>query len=478
MQTPWRYRLVSLCGVGGMTLLAMMVATSQLVMGTAAEFPIVGRFAVASGPGWPLTAQTGMVGLILVLASAPLFEPRPRRLLDTVALSQKRVFLALVALAAVGYLDHSLAIPRLVLALLAVQLMFMVPLFFVVVGRWFSGGSGQAILVGDDRETFTRVLDDGGEGYLGYVAPERMTGGGAEPDGAPLTEATDGGEPVGLERLPYIGGVAGLDGVLVRRNVDTVVLAFGSPSRPAFFRTLQLCFERGVTAKIHRTQDTGVLTREVGPEPLLTIELEPWSLHDHILKRGFDVFFAISGLLVLAPISAVIALAIWVEDGRPVLYRQRRTAAFGETFSVGKFRSMVTDAESDHAVLSQEDLGGRDSRVTRVGRILRQSHLDEIPQLWSILRGRMSVVGPRPERPELDQQMERDAAEWRLRWFVKPGLTGLAQIEGLTGHEPAEKLLRDIEYIRSQGFWYDIKIVLRQLYKVLMDLLDLISRGN
>jgi lipopolysaccharide/colanic/teichoic acid biosynthesis glycosyltransferase len=471
MQTPWLYRFVSLCGVGGMTLLAMMVATSQLVMGTAAEFPIVGRFAVTSSPGWPLNAQTGMVGLILVLASAPLFEPRPRRLLDTVALSQKRVFLALVALAAVGYLDHSLAIPRLVLALLAVQLMFMVPLFFVVVGRWFSGGSGQAILVGDDRETFTRVLDDGGEGYLGYVAPERMTGGGAEPDGAPLTEATDGGEPVGFGRLPYIGGLAGLDGVLVRRNVDTVVLAFGSPSRPAFFRTLQLCFERGVTAKIHRTQDTAVMTREIGPEPLLTIDLEPWSLHDRILKRGFDVFFAVSGLLLLAPISAVIALAIWVEDGRPVLYSQRRTAAFGETFSVMKFRSMLPESENSNP-------GEQTDRITRVGELLRRTHLDELPQLWSILVGDMSVVGPRAVWTEEERLLEKDVLSWRKRWFVNPGLTGLAQIEGVSSSEPEQKLVHDMEYINSQGFWYDVRIVLLQLYKVLIDIADVLTRGN
>ena len=107
--------------------------------------------------------------------------------------------------------------------------------------------------------------------------------------------------------------------------------------------------------------------------------------------------------------------------------------------------------------------------MTRVGRVLRRTHLDEIPQLWSILVGDMSVVGPRPERPELDVDMERGADKWRSRWFVKPGLTGLAQINDATGHDPQEKLRYDVEYIRRQSFWFDMKIVIRQIWQVLGD---------
>jgi lipopolysaccharide/colanic/teichoic acid biosynthesis glycosyltransferase len=129
--------------------------------------------------------------------------------------------------------------------------------------------------------------------------------------------------------------------------------------------------------------------------------------------------------------------------------------------------------------LSEEDDGGYDPRVTRVGRILRKTHLDEIPQLWSILVGDMSVVGPRPERPELDTEMEIDASEWRSRWFVKPGLTGLAQINGATGHDPDEKLRYDIEYIRRRSFWFDIRIVIRQVWQVAMDCVGfLVSRDR
>jgi lipopolysaccharide/colanic/teichoic acid biosynthesis glycosyltransferase len=137
---------------------------------------------------------------------------------------------------------------------------------------------------------------------------------------------------------------------------------------------------------------------------------------------------------------------------------------------------MVTGAEAETGVkLSDEDRGDVDPRVTRVGRILRATHLDEIPQLWSILVGDMSVVGPRPERPELDDDIEMSVGEWRRRWFVRPGLTGLAQINGATGHQPAEKLRYDIEYIRQQSFWFDLKVVIRQLWLVGVDAVGVLS---
>jgi lipopolysaccharide/colanic/teichoic acid biosynthesis glycosyltransferase len=166
----------------------------------------------------------------------------------------------------------------------------------------------------------------------------------------------------------------------------------------------------------------------------------------------------------------VIAIAIKLDSRGPIFYSQTRTAAFGETFRVYKFRSMVTDAEADTgAKLSEEDTGKGDPRVTRVGKVLRRTHLDEIPQLWSILVNDMSVVGPRPERPELDNDIETNVDKWRRRWFVKPGLTGMAQINGATGHQPAQKIQYDIQYIRQQSFSFDLKIVVRQLYTVLVD---------
>jgi len=131
---------------------------------------------------------------------------------------------------------------------------------------------------------------------------------------------------------------------------------------------------------------------------------------------------------------------------------------------------MVTDAEAKTgAKISEEDAGDVDPRVTRVGRILRKTHMDEIPQLWSILVGDMSVVGPRPERPEIDSDIQTDGTDWSKRWFIKPGLTGVAQINGATGHEPETKLRYDIKYVREQSFSNDLLIVVRQIWMVLID---------
>jgi lipopolysaccharide/colanic/teichoic acid biosynthesis glycosyltransferase len=218
-----------------------------------------------------------------------------------------------------------------------------------------------------------------------------------------------------------------------------------------------------------------VLTTGFGSEELVDVDLEPWGPLDRVVKRGFDLAFAGVGLLLSIPFVVCIAVAIKLDDGGPVFYEQERTAAFGDTLGVYKFRTMIKGAESASAVISAADAGRPDPRVTRVGGLLRATHLDEIPQLALVLAGTMSVVGPRPERPELDTDMEQDVGEWRRRWFVKPGLTGLSQINDITGHSPREKLRYDIEYIRRQSLWFDAKIVVRQLWIVWVDLLETIE---
>jgi lipopolysaccharide/colanic/teichoic acid biosynthesis glycosyltransferase len=138
---------------------------------------------------------------------------------------------------------------------------------------------------------------------------------------------------------------------------------------------------------------------------------------------------------------------------------------------------MVENAEAETGVtISEEDAGGVDPRVTRVGRILRRTHLDEVPQLWSVLVGDMSVVGPRPAQTAIEHEFESGVPQWPKRWFVKPGLTGLAQIRGVTGHEPAEKLRNDLEYIRRQSLSFDVRIVVREISDVLSDLVGVLLK--
>jgi lipopolysaccharide/colanic/teichoic acid biosynthesis glycosyltransferase len=175
--------------------------------------------------------------------------------------------------------------------------------------------------------------------------------------------------------------------------------------------------------------------------------------------------------LITAPLIAVIAVVIKLDDGGSILYSQERTATFGDTFRVFKFRSM---AENVGGVEPIDDADN--PYITRIGWFLRRTHLDEIPQLYSILKGDMSVVGPRAVWVDEEFELEAVADDWRKRWFVKPGLTGLAQINGVTSTEPEAKLRYDIEYIRRQSFWFDLQIVTRQLWQVLEDFVAAVRR--
>lgn len=176
-------------------------------------------------------------------------------------------------------------------------------------------------------------------------------------------------------------------------------------------------------------------------------------------KRVFDVVSCSCALVVLAIPMGVIALKIKSESPGPVIYAQTRVGKGGRFFKVYKFRSMYIDAEARGAQWAQ----GEDPRVTPFGRKLRNSRLDEIPQFWNVVKGDMSLIGPRPERPVFHEAFKERIRGWEQRLAVRPGITGLAQVEG--GYEllPKEKALLDIEYIENRGILLDVKIMLRTL---------------
>jgi lipopolysaccharide/colanic/teichoic acid biosynthesis glycosyltransferase len=375
----------------------------------------------------------------------------------------------MIALAALGYFDYTYRLPRPTLLICTALLLVWLPAGMVAIRRRPSSQS-RAIIVGDDPVAMEAILDSTDIPVLGYVSPPSSYEATTE-SSVQSPEVSDGGITVNrLDELTNLGGLSRLDEILVKYDIDTSLLAFTETDRAEFFGTLDACYDHGVAAMVHRDHTDKVLTDDSLSGDLVEVNLEPWDWQDYVIKRLFDVGFAGIGLLVLSPVIAIIAVAIKLDSPGPILYSQKRTAEFGETFTVYKFRSMIPKAEAETGVkLSEEDKGDYDPRVTRAGRVLRQTHLDEIPQLWSILVGDMSVVGPRPERPELDSDIESGVGQWRRRWFVKPGLTGLAQVNGATGYDPQKKLRYDIEYIRKQSFWFDLKIVVRQVAKVIED---------
>ncbi|WP_276299017.1 sugar transferase [Halorussus lipolyticus] len=463
------YRAVSIVGtlLGAVT--AVVVANHPGAQWLTTVVPVFRRLPAVVLTGDQLLLATATSSLVIVGSLLPLFKPRPRRILDTILLTQKRVVVAGFAMATVGYFDYTYPLPRSTLALTVAGLLVVFPIWFVAIG-YRPGRRERAVIIGDDPDEIRDVLDATDVPVLGYVSPPSPYYSEQDRQVAPPAVADGSGNSI-TNDLDCLGGLSRLDEVLVEYDIDTAVLAFAQPDRAEFFGALDACYEHGVDAKVHRDHTDNVLTAaSATSEEIVDIELEPWDWQDYVFKRIFDVVFAATGLFAFAPFLAVIAIAIKLDSPGPVFYSQERTAEFGETFEVYKFRSMVTDAEAETgATISDEDAGGVDPRITRVGKFLRQTHLDEVPQLWSILVGDMSVVGPRPERPELDADIRTGVVEWRKRWFIKPGLTGLAQIHGATGKQPEEKLRYDVEYVRSQSFWFDVKIVLRQVWDVLKD---------
>lgn len=182
-----------------------------------------------------------------------------------------------------------------------------------------------------------------------------------------------------------------------------------------------------------------------------------------ILKRSCDILVALVALILFAVPMIIIAIAIRIESSGPAIFRQERLGKNGKPFTMYKFRSMYENAEAGGPQWAQQ----QDSRVTKVGRILRNTRLDELPQLWNILLGYMSLVGPRPERAYFYDNFETYIHGFRNRLAVKPGLTGLAQINGGYNLLPEEKIVYDMEYIQKQSIWLDLRCIFKTLRLVI-----------
>jgi sugar transferase (PEP-CTERM system associated) len=177
------------------------------------------------------------------------------------------------------------------------------------------------------------------------------------------------------------------------------------------------------------------------------------------IKRTIDLIFSLALALLSFPFMVLTAIAVAIESGRPVLYCQERVGENGKTFTLCKFRSMRLDAEKGGTPMWAT---AGDTRVTRVGRIIRATRLDELPQLWNVLKGDMSFVGPRPERPYFVAELAKDIPFYQQRHAVKPGLTGWAQVKyryGSSLEDAMEKLRYDLYYIKHLSIFFDLTIV-------------------
>jgi len=263
--------------------------------------------------------------------------------------------------------------------------------------------------------------------------------------------------------LPVLGPPERFGPIVSRFGVRTVIVAFGKARELDIVPVLRASSTRELNVfVVPRLFDLGFGAAGKGCEwvwgvPLVALHRRRLASGSWRLKRVFDVVGAVTLLLLLAPVLLVAAVAVRLTSPGPVLFRQGRIGQDGRAIQVLKFRSMLVNEDSDRQWSVEHD-----DRVTRVGRWLRRTSLDELPQLFNVLRGEMSLVGPRPERPVFVEEFSREIPDYDFRHRVPVGLTGWSQIHGLRGDSSiADRVRFDNQYIESWSLWYDIVILAR-----------------
>ena len=272
-------------------------------------------------------------------------------------------------------------------------------------------------------------------------------------------------------RRPVLGDLEDIEAILHGLIVDEVAVCLAVEDRAMVEPIARLCEDEGRIVRIPMAEP-GVLLpggrlEEFDGIPVQSLVYGPDRVLSMIAKRTIDVFLAAAGLLVLTPVLLLVALAIRLQDGSPILFRQTRLGLHGRPFQVVKFRTMVADAEALLAELEgQNEINGPafkvtdDPRLTATGRWLRRTSIDELPQLWNVLRGEMSIVGPRPPLPrEVDQY-----DIWhRRRLSMQPGITGLWQVAARREPDFDRWVRLDLDYIDRWSLWLDLKIMVRTI---------------
>jgi sugar transferase (PEP-CTERM system associated) len=364
----------------------------------------------------------------------------------------KALFTALVLLSFVYYFDPPFVVGRGILAITVLVLVGTIPLFRII-HHYVSGeapftrnlllvGTGPAAkLVIDEIEKY----QFSGYTIAGIVADE------------PDLVSRD------FEGYPVIGGFDRIPALVEAHDVDTIIVALSEQRGRLPIGALIDCKLRGMAVISDTTfheQFTGKIMVE-SLRPSYFIFSDGFKLHRLTLmtKRIADVVISLVLLIAAAPLIGVAALAVRLSSPGPILYRQERAGLFGKPFHLYKFRSMVVDSETGSGPVWAKK---NDARVTRVGRVLRRFRIDELPQIYNILKGEMSFVGPRPERPYFVEQLADAIPYYKQRLVIKPGLTGWAQIRfpyGSSVEDAKEKLQYDLYYVKNLSWLFDLKII-------------------
>ena len=273
---------------------------------------------------------------------------------------------------------------------------------------------------------------------------------------------------------PVVGGLADLDSVMEQHRPDAVYLALPasrSTVMPDLLRRLErFAVDVRIIPDVHpRYMPQSMAVSELEGMPVLSVRESPLTGLAGVLKRAFDVIGSAAAIATFGPLMLVIAALVKYTSEGPAIFKQRRVSLGGEVFMIYKFRTMyhADDERGQRGGTGESEWTKRnDPRITRVGRILRRTSLDELPQLFNVLLGDMSLVGPRPERPELIERFRDDWRGYMLRQHVKAGITGWAQVNGLRGDTSLRKRLQlDLFYIRHWSLGFDLKILFLTVFR-------------
>ena len=270
-----------------------------------------------------------------------------------------------------------------------------------------------------------------------------------------------------ISGLPVLGNSVNILEIIKKEQISDLIFSISGDMQPSLYSAIVSAEEQGIEV---RTMP--VVYEELFGRVPIALLADDWVLRSFVdrahatgsyelFKRLMDILGSIVGLLLLIPLFPFIALIILIDDGTPIIFKQIRIGKNGEEFKLLKFRSMRRDAEEDGVARFAVE---NDTRATRVGRFLRKSHLDELPQFINVLRGDISLVGPRAERPQLIDKLQKEVPFYRARLFVKPGATGWAQINyqyASNVEETAVKLEYDLFYIMHRNIILDIRILVR-----------------
>jgi exopolysaccharide biosynthesis polyprenyl glycosylphosphotransferase len=261
--------------------------------------------------------------------------------------------------------------------------------------------------------------------------------------------------------VPVLGTLKQAEEVLGETRIDQVYMALPIEAHKKSLQMLQLmareCVETKLVPDILQYATLKASLEDLDGTPVINLSQVPLQGWNSLVKRGMDIAIALAALLALLPFFPLLALAIWLEDKGPIFYRQERMGLDGKSFMILKFRSMRIDAEaSSGPVWAVKD----DPRRTRVGSYLRRWSFDELPQIWNVLVGDMSIVGPRPERPTFVREFKHKIPQYMLRHRVKAGITGWAQVHGWRGNTSIKKRIQyDLYYIENWSLGLDCKIL-------------------